>query len=84
MVSAISEIALKSVVIEGEDRVQKVSGKLAANYKPGQVVIQTGTDTWTTVSGSVSENRIGLKVGVVEFKKRTSTTFGEIDIEKPR
>lgn len=81
MVTAISEIALKSVVIEGEDRVLKVSGKLAANYKPGQVVIETATNTWTIVGGTVSENRIGIKSGVVEFKKRTSTTFGEMDID---
>jgi hypothetical protein len=84
MVSAISEIALSSVVIEGKDRVKKISGKLAANYKPGQVVIQTAAGpVWTQVTGSVSENRIGIKSGVVEFKKRThKTNFGEMDIDQ--
>lgn len=79
MVSAISSYATDSIVLSGKTRVQKISGKLAGAYTPGQCVYQTATDTWTTTVGTASQNH--YRVGWVEFKKRTSSTFGEVDID---
>lgn len=79
MTSVLSQIATDSVVLEGKARVIKLSGKLASNYKPGQIVYQTAVDTWTATTGTASTNHI--IPGVVEFKKRTSPTFGQKDID---
>jgi hypothetical protein len=73
--TAISQIAASSVVLEGKDRVKKVSGKLAGQYLPGDWVEETATNTWTQISVT---NKLA---GVLEFKKRTSSTFGEVDID---
>ena len=81
MVSAISEWCTDSVVLEGKDRVKKVSGKLAGQYYPGQLVYESATGTWTATTGSQSFNVQRRQIGVLEFKKRTSTTFGEVDID---
>ena len=79
MTTSISQIATDSVVLEGKARVIKLSGKLAGAYKPGTIVYQTAVDTWTATTGTASTNHI--IPGVVEFKKRTSATFGEKDID---
>ena len=81
MVSAISEWCTDSVVLEGKDRVKKVSGKLAGQYKPGHIVYESSTGTWTQATGTQSFNVARRAVGIVEFKYRTSTTFGEVDID---
>jgi len=79
MTTSISEISTDSIILEGKTRVKKLSGKLAANYKPGTYVVQTAQDTWTANPGTASQNhQIG---GWVEFKKRTSLTFGAKDID---
>jgi hypothetical protein len=79
MTTAISQVATDSVILEGKTRVHKLSGKLAGSYKPGSLVYQTAQDTWTATTGTASQNH--HRIGVVEFKKRTSATFGEVDID---
>ncbi len=81
MVSSISEIATDSIVLEGKNRVKKVSGKLAANPVPGTLCYESSTGIWTAVTGTQSFNVARRQIGVLEFKKRTSPTFGEIDID---
>ena len=81
MVSAISEYCTDSVVLEGKDRVKKLSGKLAGQYTPGQIVYMSSMGIWTAVTGTPSFNAQRRHVGVLEFKYRTSSTFGEIDID---
>jgi hypothetical protein len=74
-----SQIATDSIVLEGKDRVKYLSGKLAGSYYPGTCVYLSAADTWTQSAGTTATN---YKVyGFVEFKKRTSSTFGEVDID---
>ena len=81
MVSAISEYCTDSVVLEGKDRVKKLSGKLAGAYYPGTLLYMSSTGIWTATTGTASFNAQRRQVGVLEFKKRTSATFGEVDID---
>ena len=66
-----------TIVIEGEDRVKRISGKLASTYKPGTLVYQSGVETWTSADSGESL----LLCGWADFKMRTSSTFGEVDID---
>jgi len=69
-----------TVVLEGKDRVKKISGKLSATAAPGYICQVDGAGTITPTAGaSGSANRLVL--GVLEYKPRTSTTFGEKDID---
>jgi hypothetical protein len=79
MTTVISQIATDSIVLSDKTRVIKLSGKLAGSYKPGTLVYQSATDTWTATTGTASQNH--YVVGAIEFKKRTSSTFGEVDID---
>ena len=81
MVSAISEYCTDSIVLEGKDRVKKLYGKLAAQYYPGTFVYMSAAGVWTAASGSVSFNNAKRNLGLLEFTKRTSSTFGEVDID---
>ena len=79
MSTAISQIATDSIVLSDKTRVIKLSGKLAGAYKPGSLVYETAANTWTATVGTASQNH--MIIGVLEFKYRTSPTFGEIDID---
>lgn len=79
MTTAMSQVATDSIILEGKTRVIKLSGKLAGSYYPGAAVYQSAVDTWTTTLGTASNNH--RVCGWVEFKKRTSATFGEVDID---
>jgi hypothetical protein len=76
--TAMSQICGSSIVIEGRTRVQTISGKLAGSYKPGQMVYESATRTWTTTPGTAAQYK---RTGWIEFKYRTSSTFGEVDID---
>lgn len=79
MVSALSEYCTLSIVLKGKDQVTHRQGKLAGSYKPGDVVYESATDTWTQTPGTATYNNI--QPGYVEFDMRTSSTFGEVDID---
>ena len=79
MSTVISQIATDSIVLSDKTKVIKLSGKLAGAYKPGSLVYETGVNTWTATTGTASQNH--MIPGIVEFKKRTSPTFGEVDID---
>ena len=79
MSTVISQIATDSIVLSDKTRVIKLSGKLAGAYAPGAAVYQTGVNVWTTTVGTASQNH--YINGWLEFKKRTSPTFGEVDID---
>ena len=83
MVSAISEYCTDSIVLEGKDRVKKISGKLVGGttYYPGNTVYMSSAGVWTLTTGDQSFNNAKVQPGWIEFKKRTSKTFGEIDID---
>lgn len=82
MVSALSEYCTDSVILEGKDRAKKIVGKLAAQYYPGTVVYQSAAGpVWTATTGTQSFNNVRRSYGIVEFPKRTSSTFGEVDID---
>ena len=55
-----------------------MSGKLAGSYTPGTPVYNTATGVWTAVAVAGANH---IQSGWVEFKKRTSATFGEVDID---
>lgn len=79
-VTAISEIVLDYIILEGRTRARIVWGKLASTYKPGQVVYESSTGIWTVVNSATAAHHL-LKFGIIEFKPRTSATFGEVDID---
>ena len=79
MTTVLSQIATDSVVLSDKTKVIKLSGKLAANYKPGTLVTETGQNVWTATPGTGSETH--YIPGIVEFKKRTTPTFGQVDID---
>ena len=57
---------------------QTVSGKLAGSYLPGTLVYETATGVWTATAVAGANH---IRSGWIEFKKRTSATFGEVDID---
>lgn len=75
-----SQIVLDSVIIEGRTRARILWGKLASTYKPGQVVYESSTGIWTTVNSATAAHHL-LKFAIIEFKPRTSATFGEVDLD---
>ena len=79
MVSAVSSYATKGIVIDGENKKQTVSGKLAGSYQPGTCVYESATGTWTAATGNTNSNY--NRLGWVDNKFRTSSTFGEVDID---
>ena len=78
--TSMSEIVLDSVIIEGRTRARILWGILAATDKPGQVVHESSTSTWTKSDSGTAAHKL-LKYGIIEFNPRTSATFGEIDID---
>ena len=78
-VSAISQIALDTIVLEGTAKLDKESGKLAGAYKPGQLVYESAKNTWTATAGTAALNN--ARIGVVEFKRRTGSDFAYKDID---
>lgn len=73
-----SQICGSSIVIQGKNTVKKVSGKLAGSYKPGDLLYESAAEVWTQTPGSAGQYK---RTGWLEFKKRTSSTFGEVDID---
>jgi len=67
-------IANWTIVMEGEDLVKRISGKVAGAYKPGYAVYESGVDTWTTTTSAHAHKSVGW----VDMKMRTSSTFGEV------
>lgn len=78
--TVMSQVALDSVIIEGRTRARILWGKLAAGDKPGQVEYESSTGVWTKVDSATAAHHL-LKFGILEFKPRTSATFGEVDID---
>jgi len=79
MVTTVSAYATRGIVIDGENKKVTVSGKLAGSYQPGTCVYQSGVDTWTAMAGTTASNY--KRAGWVDNKFRTSSTFGEVDID---
>lgn len=79
-VTAISEIVLDYIILEGRTRARIVWGKLASTYKPGQVTYESATGVWTITNSATGAHHL-LKYAIIEFKPRTSATFGEVDID---
>lgn len=75
-----SQINLDSVIIEGKTRARILWGKLAATDKPGQVIYESSTGVWTKSDAGTAAHHL-IKYGILEFKVRTSATFGEVDID---
>ena len=78
--TAISQVVLDSIILEGRTRARIVWGVLAATDKPGQVEYESSTGTWTKVDSGTAAHKL-LKFGIIEFNPRTSATFGEVDID---
>lgn len=78
--TVMSQIVLDSVIIEGRTRARILWGKLASTYKPGQVVYESATGIWTISDSATAAHHL-LKFAIIEFKPRTSATFGEVDID---
>lgn len=78
--TAMSQIVLDSVILEGRTRARILWGKLAATDKPGNVVQESAANTWTKGDADTSAHHL-LKMGIIEFNPRTSATFGEVDID---
>ena len=78
--TAISQVVLDYVILEGRTRARILWGKLAATDKPGQVLYESGTGVWTKVDAATAAHHL-LKYGILEFNPRTSATFGEVDID---
>lgn len=77
--SAVTQIATRTIVLEGDDKAIRIAGKLAGSYYAGQAVYQTAVDTWTATTGTAS---VGRNIcGWVDHKMRTSSTFGEVDLD---
>jgi len=80
MVSLISSLVVgDSVITQGRDKAKKVSGQLASALAPGNIVYQSAAGTWTASTGIASEGC--YLQGVVEYMPRTSSTFGEVNID---
>jgi hypothetical protein len=79
MSTVISQIATDSIVLSDKTRVIKLSGKLVGSLKPGTAVYETAQNTWSATPGTASQNH--FINGWLEFKYRTSATFGEVDID---
>ena len=78
--TAISQIVLDSVILEGRTRARILWGKLAATDKPGQVEYESSTGVWTKADSATAAHHL-IKFGILEFNPRTSSTFGEVDID---
>lgn len=80
MVSLISSLVVgQSIITQGRDKAKKVSGKLASALAPGNLVYQSAKEQWTASTGTASEYE--YKHGFVEYMPRTSSTFGEVNID---
>lgn len=78
--TAASQVVLSSVILEGRTRARIVWGKLASTYKACQLVYESSTGVWTHTDSATAAHHL-LKFGIIEFKPRTSSTFGEVDID---
>lgn len=78
--TSLSQVVLDSVILEGRTRARIVWGKLASTYKPSQVVYESSTGIWTHTNSGTGAHKL-LKFGIIEFNPRTSSTFGEVDID---
>ena len=78
--TAISQVVLDSIILEGRTRARIVWGKLAATDKPGQVLYESATGVWTKSDAGTEAHKL-LKYAILEFNPRTSATFGEVDID---
>ena len=75
-----SLVVLDSVILEGRTRARIIWGKLASTYKACQVVYESGTGVWTHTNSGTAAHKL-LKFAIIEFKPRTTATFGEVDID---
>lgn len=78
--TSLSQVVLDYVILEGRTRARIVWGKLASTYKPGQAVYESATGVWTIGDADTAGHHL-LKMGLIEFKPRTSATFGEVDLD---
>ncbi len=78
--TALSQVVLDSVILEGRTRARIIWGKLASTYKPSQAVYESATGVWTHTNSGTGAHKL-LKFGIIEFNPRTSATFGEVDID---
>ncbi|KKN60494.1 hypothetical protein LCGC14_0531400 [marine sediment metagenome] len=78
--TSLSQVVLDYVVLEGRTRARIIWGKLASTYKPGQAVYESSTRIFTTGDASTAGHHL-IKMGLIEFNPRTTSGFGEVDID---
>ena len=67
-----------TVVIKGESIVERVYGTVAANATPGRVFCKSGRSTYNICDGSTD---MAKQIFILDHELRTSSTFGEYDID---